>query len=95
MIMKILLEDPVPIRHRRPDLPAGLAAFIHRSGPRSPAPIPERAGDAAGAAAVRQVITNRRRQGAHLACLTIRRVELQKASGWMEAPPFLPPQSPW
>jgi eukaryotic-like serine/threonine-protein kinase len=30
-IMKILLEDPVPIRDRRPDLPEGLAAVIHRA----------------------------------------------------------------
>ena len=34
--MKILLEDPVPIRDRRPDLPEGLAAIIHRSLARDP-----------------------------------------------------------
>ena len=34
--MKILLEDPVPIRNRRPDLPAGLAAIIHRALARNP-----------------------------------------------------------
>jgi serine/threonine-protein kinase len=36
-IMKILLEDPVPIRQRRPDLPEELAAIIHRSLARDPA----------------------------------------------------------
>ncbi len=35
-IMKILLEDPVPIRDRRSDLPAGLAAVIHRALARDP-----------------------------------------------------------
>ncbi len=35
-IMKILLEDPVPIRDRRPDLPVGLAAIIHRALARDP-----------------------------------------------------------
>jgi hypothetical protein len=30
-IMKILFEDFVPIRDRRPDLPEGLAAIIHRA----------------------------------------------------------------
>ena len=35
-IMKILLEDPVPIHTRRPDLPAGLAAVIHRALARDP-----------------------------------------------------------
>ena len=35
-IMKILLEDPVPIRDRRPDLPEGLAAIIHRALARDP-----------------------------------------------------------
>jgi serine/threonine-protein kinase len=35
-IMKILLEDPVPIRTRRPDLPEGLAAIIHRALARDP-----------------------------------------------------------
>ena len=35
-IMKILLEDPVPIRQRRPDLPEGLAAVIHRALARDP-----------------------------------------------------------
>jgi serine/threonine-protein kinase len=34
--MKILLEDPVPIRTRRPDLPEGLAAIIHRALARDP-----------------------------------------------------------
>ncbi len=34
--MKILLEDPVPIRDRRPDLPEGLAAIIHRALARDP-----------------------------------------------------------
>jgi serine/threonine-protein kinase len=32
----ILLEDPVPILHRRPDLPPGLAEIIHRSLARDP-----------------------------------------------------------
>jgi eukaryotic-like serine/threonine-protein kinase len=36
-IMKILLEDPVPIRDRRPDIPEGLAAIIHRALARDPA----------------------------------------------------------
>jgi serine/threonine-protein kinase len=36
-IMKILLEDPVPIRQRRPDLPEELATIIHRSLARDPA----------------------------------------------------------
>jgi eukaryotic-like serine/threonine-protein kinase len=35
-IMKILLEDPVPIRDRRADLPEGLAAVIHRALSRDP-----------------------------------------------------------
>jgi eukaryotic-like serine/threonine-protein kinase len=35
-IMKILLEDPVPIRNRRPDLPEGLTAVIHRALARDP-----------------------------------------------------------
>ena len=35
-IMKILLEDPVPILARRPDLPEGLAAIIHRALARDP-----------------------------------------------------------
>ncbi len=35
-IMKILLEDPVPIRDRRPDIPEGLAAIIHRALARDP-----------------------------------------------------------
>ncbi len=35
-IMKILLEDPVPIRTRRPDLPEGLAAVIHHALARDP-----------------------------------------------------------
>ena len=35
-IMMILLEDPVPIRDRRPDLPEGLAAAIHRALARDP-----------------------------------------------------------
>ncbi len=35
-IMKILLEDKVPILNRRPDLPAGLAAIIHRGLARDP-----------------------------------------------------------
>ncbi len=35
-IMKILLDDPVPIRDRRPDLPKGLAAIIHRALARDP-----------------------------------------------------------
>ena len=35
-IMKILLEDPVPIRDRRPDLPEGLAPVIHRALSRDP-----------------------------------------------------------
>jgi eukaryotic-like serine/threonine-protein kinase len=35
-IMKILLEDPVPIRDRCPDLPEGLAAVIHRALARDP-----------------------------------------------------------
>ncbi len=48
-IMKILLEDPVPIRDRRPDLPEGLAAIIHRALARDPlARYAERAGDAPG-----------------------------------------------
>jgi serine/threonine-protein kinase len=34
--MMILLEDPVPILHRCPDLPAGLAEIIHRSLARDP-----------------------------------------------------------
>jgi serine/threonine-protein kinase len=34
--VKILLEDPVPIRDRRPDLPEGLAAIIHRALARDP-----------------------------------------------------------
>jgi serine/threonine-protein kinase len=35
-IMKVLLEDPVPIRQRRPDLPEALAAVIHRALARDP-----------------------------------------------------------
>jgi len=35
-LMTILLEDPVPILHRRPDLPPGLAEIIHRSLARDP-----------------------------------------------------------
>jgi serine/threonine-protein kinase len=35
-IMKILLEDPVPIRERRPELPEELAAVIHRGLARDP-----------------------------------------------------------
>jgi serine/threonine-protein kinase len=35
-IMKILLEDPVPILQRRPDLPEGLATVIHRGLARDP-----------------------------------------------------------
>jgi serine/threonine-protein kinase len=35
-IMKILLEDPVPIRQRRPELPEDLAAAIHRGLARDP-----------------------------------------------------------
>ena len=35
-IMKILLEDPVPIRARRPDLPDELAAVIDRALARKP-----------------------------------------------------------
>jgi len=35
-IMKILLEDPVPVRQRRPDLPEGLAAIIDRALTREP-----------------------------------------------------------
>ncbi len=34
--MKILLEDPVPIRDRRPDIPVGLAWVIHRALARDP-----------------------------------------------------------
>jgi len=34
--MMILLEDPVPILQRRPDLPAGLAEIIHRALARDP-----------------------------------------------------------
>ena len=35
-IMKILLDDPVPIRTRRPDLPEELAAVIDRALARKP-----------------------------------------------------------
>ena len=35
-VMKILLENPTPIRERRPDLPEGLAKIIHRSLAREP-----------------------------------------------------------
>jgi eukaryotic-like serine/threonine-protein kinase len=35
-IMKILLEDPVPIRDRCPDFPDGLAAIVHRALARDP-----------------------------------------------------------
>jgi serine/threonine-protein kinase len=35
-IMKVLLEDPVPIRQRRPDLPEELAQVIHRALAREP-----------------------------------------------------------
>ena len=35
--MKILLEDPVLVRDRRPDIPEGLAAIIHRALARDPA----------------------------------------------------------
>ena len=35
-LMVILMEDPVPILHRRPDLPSGLAEIIHRSLARDP-----------------------------------------------------------
>jgi serine/threonine-protein kinase len=35
-VMKILLEDPVPIRSRRPDLPEGLAEIVHRALAREP-----------------------------------------------------------
>ena len=56
-IMKILLEDPVPIRDRRPDLPEGLAAIIHRALARDPqARYPNVRRDAPGTAALRQVI---------------------------------------
>jgi eukaryotic-like serine/threonine-protein kinase len=43
-LLTILHEDPVPIRKRRPDLPEGLAAVIHRGLAREPA---ERFPDAA------------------------------------------------
>lgn len=35
-LMMVLLEDPVSILHRRPDLPVGLAEIIHRSLARHP-----------------------------------------------------------
>jgi serine/threonine-protein kinase len=35
-LMMVLLEDPIPILHRRPDLPVGLAEIIHRSLARHP-----------------------------------------------------------
>jgi serine/threonine-protein kinase len=35
-VRKLLEEDPVPIRSRRPDLPEGLAAVIHRAMARDP-----------------------------------------------------------
>ena len=35
-VMKVLLEDPVPIRSRRPDLPEELALIIHRALMRDP-----------------------------------------------------------
>jgi serine/threonine-protein kinase len=36
MVLKILQDDPVPIRARRPDLPEGLAAVVHRALAREP-----------------------------------------------------------
>jgi len=36
LLVKILMEDPVPILHRRSDLPSGLAEIIHRSLARDP-----------------------------------------------------------
>jgi serine/threonine-protein kinase len=35
-LMMVLLEDPVAILHRRPDLPPGLVEIIHRSLARDP-----------------------------------------------------------
>jgi serine/threonine-protein kinase len=35
-VQMILFNDPVPIRSRRPDLPEGLAAVVHRSLARDP-----------------------------------------------------------
>jgi serine/threonine-protein kinase len=35
-IMKILLEDPIPIRARLPEIPEALAAIIHRALSREP-----------------------------------------------------------
>jgi serine/threonine-protein kinase len=36
LFLKILQEDPVPLQRRRPDLPGGLAAVIHRALARRP-----------------------------------------------------------
>jgi serine/threonine-protein kinase len=36
MIARVLTEDPVPILQRRPDLPPGLAAVIHKALQRDP-----------------------------------------------------------
>jgi serine/threonine-protein kinase len=36
LYLKILKEDPVPVRSRRPDLPEGLAAVVHQALARNP-----------------------------------------------------------
>jgi serine/threonine-protein kinase len=36
-LMMILQEEPIPIRSRRPDIPAGLADLVHRALARNPA----------------------------------------------------------
>ena len=52
-ILKILEEDPVPIRTRRPDLPASLAEMIDRSLAREPkGPFPGCGVDARGTCTV-------------------------------------------
>lgn len=35
-LVKLLTEDPVPLRDRRPDIPAGLAAVVHKAMAREP-----------------------------------------------------------
>ena len=55
-IVKMLLEDSVPIRDRRPDLPEGLAAIIHRALARDPQARYPNARRSPGALALRHVI---------------------------------------
>ena len=36
-LVKLLTEEPVPLRERRPEIPAGLAAVVHKAMAREPA----------------------------------------------------------